>query len=699
MNPYKTLIEVGTQRDNLSANEKKKIRMVNIMITLWYHAFILMSIMPLIAGSDFGAQLVLNCFGFLCVASCHLINRSGKQTLSAFLLILYTLFHYLLITCAFATGRYVEFFYLAVPLASLMLFSELIYSWIILALSIIFFHIPFLFFDFYDKEGVLFMPPILIFLFFVIFFGVLYFRRLNTQNENLLAAEKIKAELDKGLIENQHAALEELSRFKNRFFINLSHEIRTPLTLINGGVNKLVTDKAYNEVAVDRIQNNVNAITKLIDDVLDLAKIEEQKLTLRTETVSGNELMNKMHGMFESLFAQKNITIELKLAKADLPVLVDHVYFERSISNLIHNAYKYTADGGQVVLGTQVHGTEMELYVEDNGIGIPAEMLDNIFNHFEQVNNDINSASGSGIGLSFTKQVIEQHQGRITVKSKEGEGSKFSVWLQKSDNPIAALGKDSNAVRSSKAVTEELTGQGELIFIVDDNKDIRDYLVEIFENYQCLTFNNGKEALEAMKNHNPACVISDYMMPVMDGYELIQNMRDIGYKTPSIILTARSDEQNKMDVLRLGVDDYITKPFNEDELLIKVNNLIAQHIERVTYVKEIEDNGIETEEVIPEDQFLTDLNALIVSNIEKKKFEISEIAELLNTSERTLHRKVKSLTGLSPKQYVIALRMQTARVLLEQGKHSTIKEIALSVGFSNQSYFAELYERQFGRRP
>jgi signal transduction histidine kinase/DNA-binding response OmpR family regulator len=691
MNPYKFLTDIGANRKELSLDQQKKVRLVNILIIFWYHAFILMSILAIKFRPDYTPSLILNGCGFLWISLSLMMNHRGNRTVAAFMVVGYTLFHYVAITCYFAPERYVEFFYLVVPSISLMFFSRLIYSWIIFAVSVILFHIPFLYLHYYEKEGVLFLPPIMVFLFILNFLIVLYFRQLNAKNEQLLADEKSKVEQDKNLIETQHASLEELSRFKNRFFINLSHEIRTPLTLISGAANKLASEGTFDSTAVKRIQSNVQNITKLVDDVLDLAKIEEQKLVLNKRGGGGNELMSKMKNMFESLFAQKDIKVILQLSDPNPVILIDSVYFERALSNLAHNAYKYTPEGGQVTFGVGGKKDNVQLWIEDNGIGIPSDMQNKIFDHFEQVQNDINSSSGSGIGLSFTKHVIEQHGGRSDLDSSEGKGSKFTIQLEASNEKTEPISN----VTVPEAIPEKVTTDG-LLFIVDDNKEIQEYLCEVFNNFTCQTFDNGATALEALKSTTPHCIISDYMMPVMNGYELIQSMREAGYKIPTIILTARTDEQNKMEVLQLGVDDYITKPFNEVELALKVNNLIANNSERISFIAE-EDK---TEKApLPMDGFLLELNKDILSNIDDNQYEVSHLADALNVSERTLHRRVKSLTGLSPKQYIIGLRMQKARELLEKGTHSTIKEIALTVGISNQSYFSELYERHFGRKP
>lgn len=685
-NPYSLFFNTGVQGDATSKDQDKKVRIVNVLIIFWYHAFVLMSVLAVIFREDYGPSLTLNAFGFLFLVLCHFLNKYRKYTFASMGVLGYTMFHYFMITNFFAPERFVEFFYLIVPAGSLIFFRKEFYSWLILVIALILFHFPFYYLDAYQSEGVLFLPPIMIFLFLLNFMVVLYFKKLNTKNEELLAEEKKKVELDKELIENQHKALEELSRFKDKFFINLSHEIRTPLTLIHGNVNQIESDDNKEET-IKSLKYNIASITKLVDDVIDLAKIEEQGLSLQPVTVPVDFCLTKQYNMFKDVFKQKNINFTLGLADEEISIKVDKIYFERAIGNILNNAHKYTPENGNVSLSASLSQDKVEIKIIDDGIGIPEEMIDKIFNRFEQVDNDINKTGGSGIGLSFTQQVIQAHNATINVTSKEGAGTVFTIVLDVVENSI-----------EEEVVAFHLPEENEskTIFIVDDNKEICEYLKKVFKDDNCHLFSDGLKVLEAIPLYNPACIISDYMMPNMNGYELVKNIREQGYKIPTVILTATTDEKTKLDILRLGVDDYLTKPFNEEELKLKVRHLIYNYSQRIEFAKTVDDLSLEA---FNDNEFLNQLNGVMIDNIQNPKFNTDDMAYAMSISSSTLRRKVKLLTGMSTKQYSLSLKMQQARLYIEENSSASLKEVAFSIGITNQSRFANQYEEYFGKRP
>lgn len=686
-NPYVALFNVGVQNTLISKDQDKIVKMVNVFILFWYHAFIMMSSLTVLFRGDYGGSLILNCCGLIFMMLCHLLNKYHKFTLASIGVLCYTMFHYYMLTNFFAPERFVEFFYLIVPCGALMFFRKEIYSWVILGVAIIMFHIPFYYLGAYQYEGVLFLPPVMVFLFIANFMIVLYFKKLNNKNEQLLDEEKKKVVSDKKLIENQHESLEELSRFKDKFFINLSHEIRTPLTLIHGNINQIEPTESQMKT-VESLKSNIASITTLVNDVLDLAKIEEQGLSLDLATISVNECLSKQFNMFTDLFAQKKISFELFLETEEVYIDIDRLYFERAINNILNNAHKYTPENGKVTLSAVLSGDKLEISISDTGIGIPQDMLSNVFNRFEQVDNDINKMGGSGIGLSFADQVIKAHNGSIGVVSTEGTGTIFTITLPESE----VISKDNDEEITKIQVSGN--GKSEVIFIVEDNKEIGEYIKRLFGNDDCYLFSDGVEALRAIPAHNPSCIISDYMMPNMNGYELIENIRDKGYKIPTIILTANTDEKTKIDVLRLGVDDYLTKPFNEEELRLKVKRLIYNNNQRIKYV-------VENDEIIDGggDDFLKKLDVIIIEHLESSRFNTDDMASMMSVSNSTLLRKVKSLTGLSPKQYTLTLKLQKAREYFEKKPSASLKEVAYSVGISNQSRFAKQYEEHFGKKP
>lgn len=525
-------------------------------------------------------------------------------------------------------------------------------------------------------------------LFVLLFITVYYFKNINENFEKKVLGEKNQAITQQQLLDLERKKQVEINQFKTHFFINLSHEIKTPLTIMKGNISRWKSKQIKEGEMVKNTERNITQISQLVDDLIDLSKLESENITLELEELDINLFLQQLVMGFDSIMIEKSIKLILNIPKERIIIKADKLYLERALNNVVHNAYKFTEEGGEIQVGAAIQENHVQVWVLDTGIGIPIEMHEMIFERFKQV--DKNQQAGSGIGLNFSKEVIHRHDGVMRVESEEGKGSTFYINLPVVQTPTRPL-------NNKKEVNIEVNDSHKKVMIIDDHDEIRSYLKSVFHEYHVLEYSNGKAALKEVIAEKPDCIIVDYMMPYMNGYEFIKSMRTRQVETPTIMLTARNDQEDKLKMLRLGVDDYMTKPFNEEELKIRVQNLIFNQVNRESYIKDHPD-------IIPiknkeKDDFLNNVNENIQFNIAHIDYSVRNLSEAMHMSERTLHRKMKSITGLTPLQYINELKLQEARLLIEKGNYRTLKEIVISVGFNNQTHFANLYEKRFGKRP
>ena len=543
-------------------------------------------------------------------------------------------------------------------------------------------------------------------LFTLLFLIVNYFKTLNQKNEKALEAQKNKALEDAAIIEEQRRELEELNKFQNHFFVNISHEIRTPLTLIMGN-NSKVTRVAKNEglalvgESAKAIDEQANKIRQIVDDVLDLAKLDIQKLNINRKPILANSFFTKIFQSFHSTFQHKDITFLFNIEEEKCAIEIDTVFFERAINNLLTNALKYTDEGGKVVFSISKKENHLLIKVQDTGIGIPTNDIEKIFNRFYQSDNDINHSGGSGIGLAFSKEVIELHEGNVWVESEEGVGTIFfielpiaeQVLLQQVAPDVSTIVKEDHLVKQSVGDIEKVGKK--TILVVDDHSDMRTYIVSLLPHYHCLEASNGLEALDIIQKKSVDFLITDYMMPKMDGYALITSLKKQAWNKPIVMLTARVDLEGKLGILRLGIDDYLTKPFHQEELQIRIENGFQNHQNRQTFNVEIKEEIGKGED----DLFMEKLQSIIEKECERLDFGINDLVHAIGISQSSLYRKIKSLTGLSTNDFIREVKLQKGRALIEQKTFSTVKQVAYAVGFQKTSHFSKLYVERFGVKP
>ena len=694
---FLNLINLGVTPE-VTTLEKQRIQIFSIMCLL---AEILLSVnlIVLFFQQDY-STLSIFLFQLVATVVAHYLQCIGKR--NAGRLLLWVSHYFLLLIFSYAVKFYYpdHNYFVILAVAPLILVDNKTVHILGLVLCIIGFYAEdiWLYINAYSFDDLPNKNSTAYIWFVLLYITIDYFQRITLWQQKILQQKHDDLLEKQDIIEAQRKKLEQLNGFQSHFLVNLSHEIRTPLTLINGSINqikKLKIDQVVVQKQQERISQNVKKINVLVDNIIDLAKMNVGKLSLNQNLINSSEFCKKLIGYFLANFNQKKISIQFEdqSDNCGLYIYADQLYMERALNNIFHNALKYTAEGGTFMISLSTKDDLVVMTFKDSGCGIPEEDLPYVFNSFYRAKNTENEAGGSGVGLAFTHEVIQLHNGSIKVESSLGVGTSLIISL-----PLIER-KDAHTDDNSKQTKPTSIKDVKTLLLVEDNEEMRNYLTEILCDYRLLIAENGLEALKILKSDQPDCIITDYMMPVMNGYELIKKVYELGIQIPTIVLTARSDEQGKMNILRLGVDDYITKPFNENELLLKIAHLIRNNEERINFIEGQSIKKDEQVQYLVEDGILAQLNELIKANIDNAQFDIKELAEGMHMSERTLHRKVKAMTGLAPNQYVRELKMQKARELIRKNKDYNMKQIALAIGMNNQTYFAKLYKQHFGNLP
>ena len=576
--------------------------------------------------------------------------------------------------------------------------------------------------------------------------GVLYlFRRYtltwaNIKNE--LKLEKLKREQETFKRE-QEVHIYEL---KQRFFINISHDIRTPLTLIAGSINKLfnqantnITDQKH----LKMIRTNTNRLLNLTGELLNFRKLETGNITLQVSEENLVEFVQEIYISYTQFAINKQIKYEFEYTQAEIGVWIDKIQFEKAVCNLISNAFKYTPEGGEITLKVALNESgEVSVTVLDTGKGMEAEEVERIFNRFYQVKQQSES-DGFGIGLSIAREIVHLHGGRIEVESTVGKGSAFSIWLHPGkdhlsnvefvpstsqmnvlseyfENPESLVdkGRDvqavppatqevkSTLVKSTLAeptfVDSTLMEKVTSILLIEDNPDIRAYLTDLLSaQYSIYEAANGQEGLSRAIELVPDLIISDVMMPIMDGITFCRKLKSDMRTShiPVILLTARTLVDSIIEGFETGADEYLTKPFNERVLLTRVNNLLQNRKRiREQISKEIILNPQEISLNSQDEIFLSQLVSYIETHIEEPELNIAQMASHMAMSHSNLYKKVKALTGMTVIGFVKDFRLKRAAQLLAQNQLN-ITEIAYLVGYSERRYFSDDFKKKFNLSP
>ena len=509
---------------------------------------------------------------------------------------------------------------------------------------------------------------------------------------------------------------EEANKAKLQFFTNISHELRTPLTLIADPVNYIIHDDNLNSQQrsmLQIVQRNVLVLIQLVSEILDFRKVQNGKMELRLSDFNLSENMKQWIMLFSASAQKKHIAISMN-APDVVMLRADQDKIERICYNLLSNALKYTSEGGEISLMAKEEGGRVMISVADNGCGISSDELPYIFDRFYQAKN---AGRGTGIGLAIVKAFTELHHGEVSATSIEGKGSTFTIHIpvrQKGEVTNQPTEKIEQLVEPSSA--EEVPNQArhidELIqpyqtdkpevLIIDDNIDIRTYLRSVLsEKYNVSEAADGKVGLELARKIVPDIVLSDIMMPVMDGLAFCQQLKTdkaISH-IPVILLTARSLDEQRAEGYEHGADAYLSKPFSLRLLLSRIDNLIESRKKlNQTWSKGVEDDEIGNISNEIDKSFLKQLRKIIQENLANSDLSVEQIGDEIGLSRVQLYRKVKALTGYSPVEIVRKARLTRARHLL-QTTERTVSEVAYAVGFSTPSYFSKCYKDEFGENP
>ncbi|MDZ7624504.1 MAG: ATP-binding protein [Ignavibacteriaceae bacterium] len=522
--------------------------------------------------------------------------------------------------------------------------------------------------------------------------------------------------------------LKELDEMKSGFFANISHEFRTPLTLILGPAEQLEQNESDDnkKEKLHTIKRSANRLLRLINQILDLSKFEKGKTKLICEEGDVVNFVKGITNSFSSIAERKNITLQFVSEASNIQTYFDRDIFEKIFYNLLSNAFKFTPQGGTIeVKISQPASGFCKISVKDSGVGISEEDLPKVFNKFFIVE-DISgfTEQGSGIGLALVKELVELHKGTITIESKINEGSTFviSIPIGKDfllEEEIAKVKAEEIFIsesRVSEFLDEEVvqieSGNGKddvnsvddslIALIVEDNSELRKYIAaNLPSDYKIIEASTGKEGCEKAIEIIPDIIISDVMMPEMDGYSLCKKLKadERTSHIPVILLTARAGEEDKLNGLGTGADDYLTKPFSSKELVIRVRNLIE--IRQTLRKKFSSSLIIKPKEIATgsvDKTFLEKAMKIVEKNISNDKFSVEEFSSEMNLSHSQLHRKLKALVNQSAIQFIRSIRMQRALELL-QSNSGNVAEIAWKVGFGDPSYFTKTFSKHFGYLP
>lgn len=525
---------------------------------------------------------------------------------------------------------------------------------------------------------------------------VVAYRRSQRRNKQLSE--------QKALIDRQVQALAEAADMKSKFFANLSHELRTPVTLLTGMLGLMKRDDEPQSKKKDHINIAYDSslkLQKMVEEILDITRLENKATSadLRVEEIQ--PLIKRIIYAFETLMENEGLSFHYEDGgTGGLFIKTDESKLTKILNNLVYNAIKFTPAGGIIKVSVLQDHDRVAIAVSDNGIGISSHDLPHVFERYYQGDPGRNSG-GIGIGLSLVSEFTELMGGTISITSEEGQGSTFLLHF-----PMIAPEQDDIKENKSLLTLPEqnwnVFAHKQKVLLVEDNTEMRYYLKEILaDKVSIAEAGNGTEALQWLGTNIPDLVITDMMMPQMNGKELVAQMKQSATlkKIPVITLTALADTDYQLNILRMGVDDYIVKPFNADELSIRVYNLLCNQMERRQSVME----PAEAEDVIADtreaDEFKMKINRYVLSRLNNFEISVDDMAVELGLSRRQLYRFSKQVTGYTPAQLIKEVKLQKAFELLVSGTVYKLDDVARQVGFDHTSYFSKQFFERFGKRP
>ena len=540
-----------------------------------------------------------------------------------------------------------------------------------------------------------------------------------------LAALKSSLEFER----KEKERIEELNQVKLRFFTNISHEFRTPLTLILGQIEVLMQmdlgTTIYNRIL--RIYKNAWHMRNLISELLDFRKQEQGYLKLKVEEQNLVTFTRQIYMCFYEYAQKKEITYRFDNVEETISVWFDSKQLQKVIFNLLSNAFKYTPNKGSIRVEVRMLASQAIVSVCDTGVGIPEEHISKIFERFYQTDNSSSFTLGTGIGLALAKGIMNMHHGKIDVESTVGKGTKFTLSLPLgnrhfSDEEMATVESRESVIISEAVpmlpfeqimdVEEEKTKVQEnikeedkpIILLVDDNEELLSMLEDLFlPIYKVYIAHDGREGLEMARQIQPDLIISDVMMPEMSGKELCYKIKtNVELSHISVVLlTAQTSVEYVVEGLMFGADDYVTKPFNVKVLIARCNNLIKNKKRLIAHYagKTITESPV-TEAINERDkELLAKCVNIIKENFENPAFDVTALASELCVGRSKLYMQFKQMTGLTPNEFILKIKLDEAMSLLKNHPELNISEISIRLGFSSPRYFSKSFKAFFGVAP
>lgn len=552
--------------------------------------------------------------------------------------------------------------------------------------------------DYSLKKQETYLLLLIFFLLFIIVVSVLIYRGYALRKKaNSILRLKNKE------IKSQNKQIKTLDEMKSKWFINVAHELRTPLTLIRGPVQKILNSEnltAQVEEDLTLVYNNTQGLVKLINEILDLSKLEEGEMILNMDVVNFNTFMKQIISIFQQRSAQEKVGL-VWVEMDDPYVKIDRDKVSKIFVNLISNAIRFSDPGSSIKIFAEVEGT-IKFSVSDSGAGIDPKDIPHVFNRFFQASS-LKNAGGTGVGLALAKEIAELHGGNMSVISELSIGSTFILNLPislKASKPISENESSEleSALEDNFVSTNILSRLSEkpLLLVVEDNADMRKYIASLMKPYfEIKEAANGLEGLDLLKAHQVNMIISDMMMPMMDGLTFSRKVKDNKEwdMIPFVYLSALTEDNKMKEALRVGVDDFLHKPFDPEELIIRIQNLYQNAISRMEVAPEEDDL------ISHEDKILKKMHREVLENISDHNFSVMRLADCAAMSERQIYRYLKNITGLTPLQFIQEIKLNKAMELAQKRVFMSSSELASAVGFQHSPYFSSLFEKRFGKKP
>ena len=538
--------------------------------------------------------------------------------------------------------------------------------------------------------------------------------------------ERQRLQFERRSMEDNMKKTKELNELKLNFFTNVSHELRTPLTLILSPLESMIREEANNgkRRKLELIHRNATRLLNLVNQILDFRKFDQNKEKLNLAPTEMVSFIDNICSSFRIL-ANNKVTLIFESQLPRFTMNIDPDKVGKILNNLLSNAYKFTPDGGTITVSVfaktrqEMKGGDHDwlcFSVADTGKGISDEEKKLVFDRFYQINGtEMQPAGGSGIGLNLVKKFAALHGGNVMVRDNAGGGSVFVVELPIPEDKTANANatEDDDALyemgyEAPQAKDSQLASQKPVLLLVDDSDDFREFMRELLSDYQVVEAVNGKDAWDKIIEQRPDIILSDVMMPVMDGNELCRQVKenDETASIPFVMLTARLADEHRKEGLASGADEYITKPFNIDMLNLRLRNLLnlvkrsggamLQHKEEPVKEKQLNNGRFVLS--ASDQRFLDQLNTYLQENMCDPDTSVESISEHLGISRVQLYKKLISIKGITPSEYLRSMRIRYAEELMRQGDLN-VSEIAYKVGFNNPRYFSKYFQDAYGVTP